>query len=71
MVKKDQQNSNRAKQIGVYQFVYKTGKYVDKHESIRAAERETKTKGSDISACCNGKVKQAGGFIWVRIEDCK
>ena len=68
---KDQQASNRKKRIGVYQFNFKTGKYVGQHDSIRDAERKTKTKGSDISACCNGKVKQAGGFIWTRVEDYK
>ena len=65
---KDQQASNRAKRVGVYQFSYKTGKYIGQHESIREAERATKTKGSDISACCRGKVRQAGGFIWVKVE---
>ena len=55
--------------IGVYQFSFKTGKYITSHVSIRQAERTTKTKGSDISACCNGRVRQAGGFIWIRISD--
>ena len=66
---KDQQASNRAKRVGVYQFCFKSGKYIGQHESIREAERATKTKGSDISSCCRGKVRQAGGFIWVRKED--
>lgn len=66
---KDQQASNRAKRIGVYQFNFKTGKYVGQHESIREAERATGVKGSDISASCRGKIKQAGGFIWTRKED--
>ena len=69
MASNDQQASNRAKRIGVYQFYFKTGKYVGQHESIRQAERDTGVKGSDISACCNGKIRQAGGFIWIRIED--
>jgi len=55
--------------VGVYQFNYKTGKYVNSYESIREAERCTKIKGSDISLCCRGKVRQAGGFIWVRKAD--
>lgn len=66
---KDQQASNRAKRIGVYQFCFATGKYVDEHVSVRQAERDTKVKGSDISACCNGKIRQAGGFTWTRKED--
>ena len=65
---KDQQASNRAKMVGVYQYSFKTGKYIDKYESIRSAERATKTKGGDISACCRGKIKQAGGYIWVKME---
>lgn len=55
--------------VGVYQFSYKTGKYIGEHESMRAAERATKTKASDISACCNGRIRQAGGFIWSRKSD--
>lgn len=54
---------------GVYQFSYKTNKYIDKYPSIREAERRTKVKGSDISACCKGRIPHAGKFIWVCIED--
>lgn len=54
---------------GVYQFSYKTGKFVASHPSIRQAERNTKVKGSDISACCKGRIPHAGKFIWVCIED--
>ena len=63
---KDQQSSNKAKMICVYQFNYKSGTYVGTHPSIREAERTTKVKGSDISACCRGLIRQAGGFIWVK-----
>jgi len=60
----DQQSSNRKKMIGVFQFDYKTGKYMDKFISIREAERQTGIKGSDISKCCRGLVRQAGGCRW-------
>lgn len=62
----DQQSSNRAKQIAVYQFDMDTGKFLGEHESVRCAERATDIKGSDISLCCRGKIKQAGKCIWVR-----
>lgn len=62
---KDQQSSNKKKMIGVYQFCFKTGKYIGEHISIREAERATGTKGSDISACCRGIIRQAGGFKWM------
>ena len=55
---------------GVYQFSYKTGKYIGKHIDIESAARVTKTTSGAISACCNGKAKHAGGFIWIRIESC-
>ena len=32
--------------------------------SLREASEETKIDKSNISACCLGKVKTAGGFIW-------
>ena len=67
--KEHQQRSNREKRIGIYQFNFKTGKYVGEHISIRQAERDTGVKGSDISACCKGKIRQAGGFIWVKKEN--
>ena len=67
--KEHQQRSNREKMIGVYQFDFKTNKYIGSHVSIRQAERDTGVKGSDISACCKGNIRQAGGFIWIRKED--
>ena len=35
-------------------------------ESIKQAGQETGVFATSISACCNGKVKSAGGFKWRR-----
>ena len=57
------------RKISVYQFDYKTGVFIAKHESIREAERATNIKGSDISLSCRGLVKHAGKCIWVKVMD--
>ena len=38
--------------------------YINEYPSIRDAERKTKVVRSNITKCCKGKVKSAGGFIW-------
>lgn len=35
------------------------------YESMSDAARQTGTKCSNISACCRGKAKSAGGYIWM------
>lgn len=42
----------------------KDGCFIEKFESIREAERKTGINRTNISACCNGKAKSAGGFLW-------
>lgn len=32
--------------------------------SVREAERQTNIPNTNISACCNGKIKTAGGYHW-------
>lgn len=38
------------------------------YPSVREAERQTDIKWQNISACCNGKQKTAGGFHWQKVE---
>ena len=38
------------------------------YESIREAERLTGVSHSNISKCCIGKLKSAGGFHWQYID---
>lgn len=40
------------------------GKYITTFPSMRAAEKATGIDNSSISRCCNGKLKQSGGFKW-------
>lgn len=42
----------------------KNGNFIKKWESIMQAERELKIYNTNISACCLGKKKSAGGYIW-------
>jgi len=42
----------------------KNGEFIREFYSIRQAERETGVFNTNISHCCSGKVKTAGGFKW-------
>ncbi|AGI11221.1 putative HNH endonuclease [Lactococcus phage phi7] len=37
-------------------------------ESMKQAERETGTPTGNISKCCNGRAKSAGGYKWIKKE---
>ena len=45
------------------------GKLIKEYDSLKVAEIETKIQGSNISKVCNGKTKQAGGYIWKYKKD--
>lgn len=47
----------------VLQFT-KNNEFVKRYNSITEASRETEIACSNISQCCSGKRKSAGGFIW-------
>ena len=40
------------------------GVFIDKFHSISEAARQTGIPDSNISRCCNKKLKTAGGFKW-------
>jgi len=42
------------------------GGLIAEHCSMRYAERAIGVSNADISACCSGKRKSAGGFRWIR-----
>ena len=44
------------------------GKFIKTYPSVREAERQTGINNTSISACCNGKRKTAGGYIWKHEE---
>lgn len=37
---------------------------VEKYDSIKSASKNTGVDKNNISACCSGKLKSAGGYIW-------
>lgn len=45
------------------------GEYIAEFNYIREAKRYLNIDGSSISACCRGKRKSAGGFIWKYADD--
>lgn len=47
----------------VFQY-NKNGDYINEFNAIADASRITKIQQSDIAACCRGKLKSAGSFIW-------
>ena len=42
----------------------KNGEFVAEFVSVSQAKRETGIPQTNISKCCNGKLKHAGGYIW-------
>lgn len=44
------------------------GKFIKTYPSVRKAERQTGINNTSISACCNGKRKTAGGYIWKHVK---
>ena len=53
---------NKNKSRSVYQFDYKTGKFIAEYSSLREAERVTGVKNNNICLVCKGEKKQAGGL---------
>lgn len=41
-----------------------TGLFINEYASIKDAAEETGICASNISMCCNGHIKSAGGYIW-------
>ena len=53
----------KAKGKPILQFTL-DGEFINKYPSAVEVGRQTGISRSSISACCNGKYKTAGGFIW-------
>ena len=51
------------KSLPVIQYT-RTGELIRKWDCISEIEREIGIKHQDISKCCKGKQKTAGGFVW-------
>ena len=75
MSKKDNLNyGTRNKRVGeslskqVQMFDKSTGELLATFPSTREAERVTGINNGNISKCCNGKSKSAGGYIWRYIQ---
>ena len=47
----------------VFQFDLQ-GNFIKKYSNLREAADKTKISISNISQCCNGKYKQAKGYVW-------
>lgn len=47
----------------VLQFT-KQGEFIKEHPSTMEAQRQTRVLNGNISLCCSGRRKSAGGFIW-------
>lgn len=57
-------SQNNAKKRAVLQIDKTTNEIIAEWESIREAARQLNIKNQNISACCVGKTKSCGGFIW-------
>lgn len=61
---KAQKGKENSRSIIISQIDKNTGKEVNVFYGTREAERKTGIKHSNISRCCKGKYKSAGGFKW-------
>ena len=52
--------------IAVIQYSL-SGEEINRYTSYSKAEKETGIDHSGISACCRGKQKTAGGFVWKKL----
>ena len=41
-----------------------TGSFVKEYPSMQEVKRQLGISSSEISMCCNGKIKQSHGYIW-------
>ena len=48
-----------------------TGKFIKKWQFIIDTERELGIKAQNISQCCTGKLKTAGGYMWKHSDGCE
>lgn len=55
--------ANEVRRKQVLQFT-KDWSFVKEYESLSEAFRQTGISIGNISSCCNGRYKSAGGFIW-------
>lgn len=53
--------NNLKKEINQYS---KDGNFIKRYEAIIDVEKELKISNSNVSKCCKGKRKTAGGYIW-------
>lgn len=60
---KEMMRETSKKNVSVLQFD-KNMNFICKYMSISEASRKTSVARPNISSCCRGIVKQAGGFIW-------
>lgn len=65
----DRKENNRYSKNKAVQMIDKdTGKVLKCFPSMMEAERQTHISNADISRVCNGKLKQAGGYLWRKCE---
>jgi group I intron endonuclease len=60
-------NNSNSKMVGMYDVL--TGHLFAIFESTGQAAREKNISQQNICACCNGKRKTAGGYIWAYISE--
>lgn len=53
----------------VAQYNKQTNELIKVWDSMHDVERELGINNGNISSCCKGKLKSAGGFVWKYLED--
>lgn len=52
----------------IYSYDKETGEFIQSFNSMSEASRITGVLQGNISACCNGRIRTAGGYIWSYVK---
>lgn len=63
--KKYGKENKTSKKVNQYDL---DGNLIKTWDSIKDVERGLDINNGNISSCCNGKKRTAGGFIWKHVE---
>ena len=55
---------NRTDQLKAVSQFTKEGEFIATYPSAHEAERQTGVNQGNISSCCHGRYKSAGGYVW-------
>jgi hypothetical protein len=67
----NKQYVHKNKHLKMVAQLTREGEFINTFDSIAEASRSTKVNRADIGSCCRNKIKSAGGYRWMYLEDYK